>query len=390
MKARGSRLGIPVALAVVGAILAVAGLLFATVWRPDVSVTADAPRPESPYYTTTAGLLGLVNNEVTVTASADGEPITLVLGRSDDVTAWLEELPYTEAVGLATWEELSTKTYGVVPSTEGEDSTTEAEPSDAEGEGPTQAPDAEAAEGEQSVQMSEEAELLANSDMWLDTKTGQGTVTWTLSDVDSDVVILAATNGIDPAPKIALTWQRDISFVWIWALIAIGAILIILGLVLYFALRAVQRDHTREEEKKTRRRKTFAKVRSADSPAQAESSTSADTPDSKTVSQPTEVIPVHSSASPAEDEEKVDTPARGREAAVFERQRRMLAEERSQIETTIDGKTYVLPSRRAIREARERGESEINVGGHSFQTGLIPVVKREDAETSQQPKGDSE
>ena len=45
-----------------------------------------------------------------------------------------------------------------------------------------------------------------------------------------------------------------------------------------------------------------------------------------------------------------------------------------------------LPSRRALREAREKGEEKIVIEGREFDTGLIPVVaKEEPASASDDP-----
>ncbi|MDO5034912.1 MAG: hypothetical protein Q4E01_05965 [Actinomycetaceae bacterium] len=382
MKIPARRQGIPIALAVLGIVMVVVSALLATVFRPDSSVTADSERPDTPYFVTAPGLLGLVDSKVTVTANAPGESIVMVLGRGDDVEAWLADLPYTQATGLASWEAISVKVHNA-PSPE----PTETDPT---GEEPSEsAPSEPAATEPETTEPEEEAtapelpalETLTSSDMWLDVRTGEGSLRWNLTDQDDDLVILAVTDGTAPAPELSLTWKRDISSAWLYALGATGAILIVLGIVLYVALRRVLLEHARSEEAKKRRREAVEKFKNlanrkparqdaAEQKRAEEAAGDADAPQSGAVP---------AVAAPAEDDA-----TKRRRIAVLERQRRMLAEERTQIETTIDGKTHVLPSRKAIREARERGEAEISMGGQTFATGLIPVIPRNEPEAGKE------
>ncbi|MDO5048789.1 MAG: hypothetical protein Q4D87_02760 [Actinomycetaceae bacterium] len=294
MNTAWKRQGLATALAVLGLVMVVVGVLFATVFRPDTTVNATAPAPTTAYYSTHQGVLSLVGDEATVTATApDDQEITMVLGRADDVKAWLQGVAYTEIVGLSSWEDLKLESF------EGED-----EPG--------------------------ETGNLADSDMWLEVKTGAGEVTWTLNEPASDQVLLTATDGVEPAPTLTLSWERDRPIAWIYVLIGVGALLIALGLALFFhrSNRGAESDKDKKEATKKRRREEF------------------------------------------------------------ERQRRVEVPEKQTIEAKVAGRTHVLPSRRAMREARERGESTVTVGGQSFETGLIPVVKKvrdaeaEDAATS--------
>lgn len=280
MKTAWKRQGAATILVVLGLIMVVVGVLFTTVIRPDTTVNATSEAPTTAYHATHEGVLSLVNEEVTVTAGApDNQEITVVLGRGDDVEAWLQGVSYTEVVGLSTWDALKTEVV------EGED--------------------------DASVNGS-----LADSDMWLEVKTGEGEVSFDLENPEANIVLLAATDGTAAAPSLTLTWERDNPIGWMIALIVIGAILVILGITL-FIYHARRNDDTDEAEE-----------------------------------------------------------ARKRRHAEFERQRRADEPAKQTIETTVGGKTHVLPSRAAMREARERGESTITVDGQSFETGLIPVVKK--------------
>lgn len=345
------RQGIPIALSALGLIMVIAGLLFATVLRPDSTVTAQAERPETPYETSVSGLLGLVDTKVTVHAEAPGQPIVLALGRDADAQAWIGELPNTQLTGLSSWQVIaSTKNDGEMPEANADEFAAD-----------------------------EFDQALAQSDMWLDVKTGKDSLSWDITADDSGLVILAATNGVDPAPKISLTWQRDASSAWIIALTVIGLILLLLGLVPFLALQRTRKEHARTEEARERRQRAlrkFSDLKSSFS-KDAASKSARDSEKSGENSKPS----AQNSVKAEEDHQ--------RRVSLLERQARPVAEERTEITTTIGGKTHVLPSRRAIREARARGEAEVSMGGQSFATGLIPVIPRSDDAESDK-KGEDE
>ncbi len=280
MKTAWKRQGVATVLAVLGLVMVIVGVLFSTVFRPDTTVNASSEAPTTAYFATHEGVLTLVNDVVTVTASApNDQEVTVVLGRGSDVQAWLHGVPYTEINGLSSWDTLKTDVV------KGED--------------------------EANVDGN-----LADSDMWLEVKTGKGEVSWEIANPDPNLVLLAATDGSAAAPSMTLTWERNNPIAWVIVLIVIGAILVILGVTLF-----VYHSHRSDDEDK------------------------------------------------AKEVEK-------RRQAEFERQRRAEAPVRRTIKTTVGGKTHVLPSRAAIREARARGESTVTVDGQNFETGLIPVVKK--------------
>ncbi|EPD30740.1 hypothetical protein HMPREF9238_00494 [Gleimia europaea ACS-120-V-Col10b] len=342
------RQGIPIALAVLGLIMVIAGLLFATVLRPDPTVTAQAERPDTPYETTVAGLLGLVDTKVTVHAEAPGQPIVLALGRDADAHAWIGELPNTQLTGLSSWKAIaSTKHNGEMP---------EADPEE--------------------FLADQFDKTLAQSDMWLDVKTGKNSLSWDITTDGSGVVLLAATNGVDPAPKISLTWQRDTSSAWIIALTVIGIILLLLGLVPYLALQRRRKEDARSEETRVRRRHTLQKFSGLKSPF------------GKDATSKSEQVSEKGEDAASDTQKSAKEEARQQRVSMLERQARPATEERTEITTTIGGKTHVLPSRRAMREARARGEAEVSLGGQTFATGLIPVIPRpDDAEAEKKGEG---
>ncbi len=348
VKTPTKRQGIPIALSVLGLIMVIAGLLFATVLRPDSTVTAQAERPETPYETTVSGLLGLVDTKVTVHAEAPGQPIVLALGRDADAQAWIGELPNTQLTGLSSWQVINTIKH--------------------DGDMPEVNPDEFAAD--------EFDKALAQSDMWLDVKTGEGALSWDITTDGSGFVILAATNGVDPAPKISLTWQRDASTIWIIALTIIGIILLLLGLVPFLALQRTRKEHARTEEARERRQRALQKFSDLKSSFSKDAASK-----SARDSEQSEELSTQNSVKVEED--------RQRRVSLLERQARPAVEERTEITTTIGGKMHVLPSRRAIREARARGEAEVSLGGQSFATGLIPIIPRSD-DAGSDKKGEDE
>lgn len=289
LKTVWKRQGLPISLIVIGVIMAIAGLLFATVLRPDSTVRASSNAPETPYFTTHEGVLNLIGDHVTVTATApEGQEIVMAMGRSDDVDAWLKGLSYTEIMGLESWDTLKLKTVKG---------------------------DEDAAAG-----------TPGSSDMWVEVKTGEGTVTWEIDEPQANYALLISTDGTEMAPTVTLSWEQTKSLAWAITLIVVGLVLALLGATLLIYRRNQHQEAVEDGED--------------------------------------------------EDEAKRRADELERRKAELERQRRADTPEKTTIETEVAGRKHVLPSRRAIREARERGEATVTVGGRSFETGLIPIVKQ--------------
>ncbi|MCF2706609.1 hypothetical protein I6E29_04925 [Arcanobacterium haemolyticum] len=197
-----------IALAVVGIIIAIVGLAMVTVWRPGGTVATTVRNLDTSYVATRAGVLDLVSSKVTIAvSSSDDAEITLALGYSDDVAAWADGTSVTDVTGLSDWSTFST---------ESREATVEDVPS------------------------------LADSDMWLETKTGTGKIEVSYDVVERGEISLIAQSSTGKAPDLTLTWQKNGSNEATLPLIFIGVILAAIG-ALIFALD--QHERKREAER---------------------------------------------------------------------------------------------------------------------------------------------
>ena len=96
--------------AVLGLLVVALAVCSATVWRPSSTAQATLPgTTELHYVVTQPGVLGLVDSDVTITATAvnPDEKASIVIGHSADVQAWLAQDPYLSVTGLSDWTALT-------------------------------------------------------------------------------------------------------------------------------------------------------------------------------------------------------------------------------------------------------------------------------------------
>ncbi|GMA25243.1 hypothetical protein GCM10025864_30020 [Luteimicrobium album] len=203
---------IGLALVVLGVVSAALGVASATVWRADSTVTASThPASDAPTLVTTGpGVLGLVDDKVSITArAADGGDVVIAVGRADDVAGWVGDDPVTQVTGMTDWSTLATKTTS--------------------GEAPKTAPDP------------------SSSDMWVSSTSGSGEVTlpWTARDGRWSVLV-AAVGDDAQAPTLALTWDREVTTPWLWPLVLVGLVLVVVGLVVMSLGRLRTRNRHQE------------------------------------------------------------------------------------------------------------------------------------------------
>ena len=229
--------------AVVGLVVIGLAVASATVWRPSSTAqTTLAQTPTTSYVVTTPGVLGVVDSDVTVTATAadSTSPVVIAVGRSADVTAWLASDPYTEVTGLSDWETLEANDVTESCST--------TQPTDAATAASTATEEADAAAPAEATTSGEDGCTAleatganpAGSDLWLAEKTGTGSATFEMDASDPDLVILVATDGTQPAPDVSLFWPRSVSTPWFLPGLILGGLLVlvgIFGLVLDIQLR---------------------------------------------------------------------------------------------------------------------------------------------------------
>lgn len=195
------------------------GIATATVLRESDTVVATAtPSGDGTMVVTEPGVLGLVDDQVTVRATVpEGQKVTLALGSDVDVLGWVGDDPYDSVTGLSSWEALS-----VVPGTglaTAEEETGE-ETGDAPAEKPSTGPDP------------------AGSDMWISEVSGETTVSMRWTEEPGRVVLLAAGVGKNAeAPTLELTWPRPVNTPYLWPGVLGGGFLLILGVFMAIGAR---------------------------------------------------------------------------------------------------------------------------------------------------------
>lgn len=190
------------------------GIATATVLRDSDTVVATAtPSGDGTMVVTEPGVLGLVDDQVTVKATVpEGQKVTLALGSDVDVLGWVGSDPYDSVTGLSSWETLS-----VAP---GAPATTDDEESAEPAEKPASGPDP------------------AGSDMWITEVSGEGTVQMRWTEQPGRVVLLAAGVGKGAeAPTLQLTWPRPVNTPYLWPGVLGGGFALILGVFMLLGAR---------------------------------------------------------------------------------------------------------------------------------------------------------
>ncbi|MCP2284771.1 hypothetical protein APR04_003694 [Promicromonospora umidemergens] len=196
------------------------GVATATVLRESDTVVATAtPSGDGTMVVTEPGVLGLVDDQVTVRATVpEGQKVTLALGSDVDVLGWVGDDPYDSVTGLSSWETLSVAP-GTAAATEEEAADGE-ETDDAPAEKPASGPDP------------------AGSDMWISEVSGETTVSLRWTEEPGRVVLLAAGVGKDAeAPTLELTWPRPVTTPYLWPGVLGGSFLLILGVFIAIGAR---------------------------------------------------------------------------------------------------------------------------------------------------------
>ena len=188
------------------------GVASATVLRESDTVVATAtPSGDGTMVVTEPGVLGLVDDQVTVRATVpEGQKVTLALGSDVDVLGWVGKDPYDSVTGLSSWETLT-----VVPG-----AGLAADDGAAAEEGAPDEPVAKPSTGPEP----------AGSDMWLSEVSGETTVSMRWTEEPGRVVLLAAGVGENAeAPTLELTWPRSVATPFLWPGVLGGGLLLILG-----------------------------------------------------------------------------------------------------------------------------------------------------------------
>lgn len=245
-------------LVLVGLVLAGLSVASGTLWRPsDTAVMTTGAQSGSTLLTTAPGVLGLVDDSVTITATSSPEAtVVLAVGREVDVTGWIGEDPSLLVTGASDWETLAVTartgaatepatpdpaaptddaaTDPAAPTDEAaptDDAATDAAPAD------DAATDAAPAEGETAPTdaVPEIGPDPSGSDMWLTSSSGTGSASLTWDASSSDEVLLVAAVGENATtPVLTLSWPREVTTPWMLPGIVLGGLLVVAGCVYGF------------------------------------------------------------------------------------------------------------------------------------------------------------
>lgn len=185
--------------AVIGLALLATGVLRGTVFRPPSTTTATlGAAPAQPVVVSQAGMMGLAGPRLVVTAkSSSTAPVFLGIGRARDVEQYLGKVSRLSLTGENGAGALTTSTLGSEKSL----------------------PDP------------------GLVDVWVVSVRGDGTATLTWPDVEGQWALVAATDGTQAAPaELTFTWSGAKPPASGSAFIAIGAVLLICGVVLLIML----------------------------------------------------------------------------------------------------------------------------------------------------------
>ena len=262
---------------ILGLVVIALAVCSATIWRPSTTVQATlAQTPDQHYVLTEPGVLGLVDPSVTITATAEGQPVFLAVAYTVDAKAWLADDPYLSVTGLTDWNTLS-----ATPVTErcetadpasaaptqtaspGADATAATQaPTEAATGGATDGATADSAgSGGACTTLADSNADPSQADLWLKTASGQSTVTLD-NVVEPDTVLLAATDGSGPAPRITLSWPRTVSTPWLIPGIIVGGLLLLAGV---FGLLIDIQMRRADSQRRQRASERAARMATADS-----------------------------------------------------------------------------------------------------------------------------
>lgn len=186
--------------------------------EPDRVTLAGEFEGEAAYTVIEPDALAAHPGKQTLTVSGS-DTVFLAYGRATDVEAWLGDAPYTAVHYDAEAEEFTSELVAAADLQEPATDTAT----------PTVPPTA--AESEAAAP-ADPAASPAGSDLWLDEFTDERSLTTTI-DVPEDIAVLLASDGTAPAPSdVRVSWPLDNSTPLAGPLIAGGALVFLLGIVL--------------------------------------------------------------------------------------------------------------------------------------------------------------
>ncbi|MCC2310083.1 hypothetical protein [Cellulomonas chengniuliangii] len=203
------------------------GVASATVWRgDDVLVATATPDDGTQLLVADPGVLEMAGDPVTVTVEASGDtPVAIAIGRDTDVAGWVGQDAHLRVTGLAAWDQLRTEEVeGSTPAPTAEDVAEEPEAPPAEG---VEAAPADEAAAEPAVPAADPR----GSDLWVAEASGNGSATLTWTDEPGRWSLLVASVGSEP-PTLTLSWPRTVTTPWLVPSLAVGGLLLVVGILL--------------------------------------------------------------------------------------------------------------------------------------------------------------
>jgi len=221
-------------LAIVAFVLAAAmigiGIAQRTILLEPAFTSLSATVSENPkYIVIDPSALSASPGSQTINVRGDGN-VFLAYGRSGDISSWIGDDAYaTVALSAETGKLTSTLTAAV----DGSAVDTPAVDTPAVDTPAVDAPAVDAPAADVPAAAGTTIVNPAGSDLWLDEYSGPDTLTTTLT-LPVGISVLVAADGVTPAPgNIRLSWASDNSTPWAGPLLAGGAALLVIGLVLY-------------------------------------------------------------------------------------------------------------------------------------------------------------
>lgn len=167
----------------------------------ETTLSLTTPTNDTAFVYTAPGVLDLVNDEVTIKLSAQGEEIHWGLASSRDVEAYIGEASALKVTGLSSWEALATEPVA---------GTAEADALIAE-------------------RGTNKGFRIATSDLWLESGTGENEITWSMTPETEFSRSLIATTTSGVAPDMTLTWVRENNAINTVPFYTIGVLLLLIG-----------------------------------------------------------------------------------------------------------------------------------------------------------------
>ncbi len=212
-------------LAVALVVLGLGGLLLGrlgeTVWAPETERTAAVQLDDSgPAVVVDPGVVYVGGHEGTLTVTGPAD-VSIISAPKDDVAAYLGDTRHTEITGVPDWATLTAK--------------------DVSADGDATLPDPAGADLWRTVRTSASPASIPLADLW---KADGGA-----KPAQPYQAILIVTDGTQPAAtEVTVTWPVEASNAWVPYAYVIGAVLAVLGLVLFVIDFSAARTRRRDAE----------------------------------------------------------------------------------------------------------------------------------------------